>query len=169
MPCNVLTLHARVEGQPREVPSPSVICAAAQILSTASHGVLATTSLDGRPYAVPVTLALIEGDLYFHCAKRDGRRTKNLRENNRVSLSVIHHAKVMPKAFNVDYKSLLVEGRATEVTDDEKKRRYLKAFCLYHDATISPESLDAYFSRFFDQVALWRISTEHVSVKETNP
>lgn len=171
MACQVLTVHCRADADPSTCtkPTPNVICEAAKILAKASHGVLGTASSTGNPYAVPVTLALLEGDIYFHCAKREGHRTKNLRQNSRVSLCVIDHASVVPGAFNVDYQSLLVEGRAVEVTDLDKKRRFLKAFCLYRDPTLTDEAIEAYSRRFFDAATLWCIRAEHVSVKSTTP
>ncbi len=93
---------------------------AEEILRRGEWGVLSTASRTGQPYGVPVNYALIGRGIYFHCAL-EGDKLENLRHNNRVSFCVVGDTEVMPAQFATRYESVIVFGKAVEVSDEEKQ------------------------------------------------
>ena len=92
---------------------------ARDILQAGEYGILSTVSNDGQPYGVPVSYAYTGEVIYFHCAV-EGHKLDNLSSNNRVSFCVVGQTQVLPDKFATNYESVVVFGKAFEVTDDEK-------------------------------------------------
>src|SRR5512139_3273572 len=92
---------------------------AQEILRAGEYGVLSTVSADGQPYGVPVSYAYTGEVIYFHCAL-EGHKLDNLNSNNRVSFCVVGKTTVLPDKFATNYESVIVFGKAVEVTSDEK-------------------------------------------------
>lgn len=92
---------------------------ASEILEAGEYGVLSTVSADGQPYGVPVSYRYTGDVIYFHCAP-EGYKLENLNSNNRVSFCVVGRTQVLPDKFATNYESVIVFGRAFEVTDAEK-------------------------------------------------
>ena len=57
-----------------------------EILKKEKRGVLCMTA-DGWPYGIPMDHVLLDGKLYFHCAKA-GKKLEALREDDRVCYTV---------------------------------------------------------------------------------
>lgn len=89
------------------------------ILQEGEYGVLSTVSSGGQPYGVPVSYVYTGEVIYFHCAV-EGHKLDNLSSNNKVSFCVVGKTQVLPDKFATNYESVIVFGRAFEVTDDEK-------------------------------------------------
>ena len=92
---------------------------AKEILQAGEYGVLSTVSVDGQPYGVPVSYSYTGDVIYFHCAV-EGHKLENLSGNNRVSFCVVGKTQVLPDKFATNYESVIIFGKAFEVTDDEK-------------------------------------------------
>jgi nitroimidazol reductase NimA-like FMN-containing flavoprotein (pyridoxamine 5'-phosphate oxidase superfamily) len=102
---------------------------ALQFLDIAQDGVLSTISIDnGYPYSTSVNHVVMDGCIYFHCAKA-GHKIDNILENNKVSFFAVAESKIDEKAYTTKFKSVHVFGRATVVTNKEefKKALYLIA------------------------------------------
>jgi uncharacterized protein len=89
------------------------------ILQAGEYGILSTVSGDGQPYGVPVSYSYTGDVIYFHCAI-EGHKLENLSGNNKVSFCVVGKTQVLPEKFATNYESVIVFGKAFEVTDDEK-------------------------------------------------
>ena len=89
------------------------------ILEQGEYGVLSTVSVAGQPYGVPVSYACTDEAIYFHCAL-EGHKLENLSRNNKVSFCAVGRTQVLPEKFATNYESVIVFGKAFEVTDDEK-------------------------------------------------
>lgn len=110
--------------------------AAKEILRAGEYGVLSTVSGDGQPYGVPVSYSYTGDVIYFHCAV-EGHKLENLSGNNQVSFCVVGKTRVLPDKFATNYESVIVFGRAYEVTDDEKHKGLLEILKKY-----SPDFID---------------------------
>jgi nitroimidazol reductase NimA-like FMN-containing flavoprotein (pyridoxamine 5'-phosphate oxidase superfamily) len=93
--------------------------AAWEILKKADHGVLSLISPEGEPYGLPLNYCVIDGAIYFHCAMA-GRKLDCLSANPAVSFCAIGSAEIIPREFTTRYESVIVFGRAGEVTGAEK-------------------------------------------------
>jgi uncharacterized protein len=109
---------------------------AQQILQIGEYGVLSTVSAEGQPYGVPVGFAYTGEVIYFHCAI-EGHKLDNLSSNKRVSFCVVGKTQVLPDKFATNYESVIVFGKAYEVTDDEKHAGLVELLKKY-----SPDFVD---------------------------
>ncbi len=92
---------------------------AIEILKKGEYGILSTISVDGGPYGVPVSYRYSGSAIYFHSAT-EGHKIENLKANNSVSFCVVGKTEVLPDKFATKYESVIVFGKAFELTDDEK-------------------------------------------------
>ena len=103
---------------------------AQEILQAGEYGVLSTVSADGQPYGVPVSYRYTGDVIYFHCAA-EGHKLENLRSNNRVSFCVVGKTEILPETFGTKYESVIVFGKAYEVTAEEKHTGLLELLEKY--------------------------------------
>ena len=106
---------------------------AREVLCKAPYVTVSMTCPDGLPYAVPLSLAKGEGDVfYFHCAHK-GKKLDCIAHQPMVCLSAVTKCKpvVGPKddSFTLEFKSAIAQGRAEIVTDEAKKTEALRLIC----------------------------------------
>ena len=97
---------------------------AREILDKGEYGILSTMSADGQPYGVPVSYACGQDVIYFHCAPT-GHKLENLSGNNKVSFCVVGQTELVPEEFGTKYESVIVLGKAFEVSEAEKRQGLL--------------------------------------------
>ena len=133
------------------------------LLAGAEYGVLGL--VDGCwPYAVPLSFVLMDGALYFHCA-REGRKIDVLAANSRACFTVVGATlPVYDGGFSTYYKSVMVFGRVTPVEDDDEKTRVLFALAeKYLPADMDKAEKD--LTRSFKRTAVYKIAMEQVTGK----
>ena len=108
---------------------------AKEILKKGEYGILSTVSRDGQPYGVPLNYSHVGNIIYFHSAL-EGHKVDNIRENDNVSFCIVGEAEILPDKFSTKYKSVIVFGRMSEVTGDEKKQGLLELLKKYSPAFI---------------------------------
>ena len=90
--------------------------AAMEILEKGKTGILAVMGDGGYPYAVPLNYACHDNTIFFHCA-HEGHKIEALRNCSKVSFCVVDMDEVVPETLSTDYRSVIVFGRARELTD----------------------------------------------------
>lgn len=100
------------------------------------------------PYVVPFIFFFDEkkNEILLHCAKK-GRKIRAISSNNRVCFEVDEMKEIIsvdaPCEFDLAYRSVLVEGRATLMTDDMDKadalNKIFKKYAPNHGGAISKE------------------------------
>ena len=118
---------------------------AKDVLENAEYGVLSMASPNGEPYGIPLNFCLMNNAIYFHCAP-EGRKIELLLRNNAVSFCVVGETEVLRDQFAMKYESVIVSGRAEDVTGNEKQsaleglvKKYSKAFYAEGAAKISAD------------------------------
>ena len=95
-----------------------------------AYGHLATVGPDNTPYITPINYIYADRAIYIH-TKFSGRKLDNIRANSRVCFTInsMGNLYVGDKAcdFSMRYWSILIEGRAEEVTDIAVKRMAIDA------------------------------------------
>ena len=137
--------------------------AALEILKMCSSGVLGVSGDDGYPYTVPLSYALKDDTLYFHCAKT-GHKIDGLARNDKVTFCVIAQDEVIPKTFTTHFRSVIVFGRARIVTEDAERRLGLE--CLA--AKYSPDYLaggQQEIEKDWNRVCVIALKIEHMTGK----
>ena len=89
------------------------------ILEKGLYGVLATTGVDGYPYATPLSYIYHDGKIYFHCAPT-GLKMENILHCDKVSFTVVTDVETLPGQFSTKYRSVILFGRARNVEGSEK-------------------------------------------------
>src|SRR6202021_3339336 len=88
-------------------------------------------SVDGQPYVIPTGFARVENTLYIH-GSAASRMLRTLAEGVQVCVTVtlLDGLVLARSAFHhsMNYRSVVMLGRATRVDDREEKLRVLRAF-----------------------------------------
>jgi nitroimidazol reductase NimA-like FMN-containing flavoprotein (pyridoxamine 5'-phosphate oxidase superfamily) len=137
-------------------------------------GVLALCD-EGSPYAVPVNYVWVDGSVFFHGAG-SGRKIDVLLRNPSVCFTVFEEFATVddPVPCHVDtaYRSVMLFGEATRVTDPEVLAGVLQEFLgKYtpgrHTHPLTPGFVENYRSGVDGQaVGLFRIAVHDLTAKE---
>ena len=138
-------------------------CDAKSILHAGEYGILSTCSADGIPYGTPVNYVYNDDVLYFHCAKDVGKKVRNMRECSQVSFTVVGKTCLLPEQFGTLYESVIVEGTAREV-DDQERKLALDLIIDKYSAQFK-ESGQNYIKGAWDRVAVYAIKPSQISAK----
>lgn len=84
------------------------------ILKKGEYGILSTVSMDGKPYAVPISYAWKDGLIHLHCAANVGRK-----------LDVILTGQIMPSKDKQASLIALLEKYSKDFL--EKRMQYINA------------------------------------------
>jgi nitroimidazol reductase NimA-like FMN-containing flavoprotein (pyridoxamine 5'-phosphate oxidase superfamily) len=96
---------------------------AAEILKTATYGILSTVGEDNIPYGVPLSYCYQDNKIYFHSAMV-GHKLDNIAFNNQVSFCVVTDVETLPAQFGTKYRSVILFGTIQELEVAEKKEAY---------------------------------------------
>ncbi|WP_195283399.1 pyridoxamine 5'-phosphate oxidase family protein [Harryflintia acetispora] len=107
---------------------------AQKILRECEYASFCTVGADGAPYSVPVSPVLLQGAVYFHCAKQ-GQKLDNIARDPRVSLCCVGKTRLLPEEFSTLFESAVVTGRASMVEDEAQKVEVLRAICQKYAAS----------------------------------
>jgi nitroimidazol reductase NimA-like FMN-containing flavoprotein (pyridoxamine 5'-phosphate oxidase superfamily) len=114
-----------------------------RILSLANIGRLATKGQDGYPYITPLNFVGLEGNIYFHCARK-GEKLDNLRRDPRVCFEVDVPLSYLDIGLDPSrpicqlhqyYHCVIIRGTATAVKDSALKTAALNALISKHENT----------------------------------
>lgn len=134
-----------------------------QILIKNTSGVLAVLGDDGYPYAIPLSYGYVGQRLYFHSAN-EGHKIDAIRNHDQVSFCVIDQDDVIQETFTTHYRSVIVFGKATIITDDMEKKKALEVLVEKYSPNFiekgAREITDA-----FNQVSVIELIIEHKSGK----
>lgn len=111
------------------------------LLDRGQWGVLATADGEGIPLATPLSYVLLDGAIYFHCAKT-GHKLDNIKARPSVCFSVVGPTQpaLIDGNFTTYYESALVHGTAAPVYDEAERRRVLLALCEKYMPGHTPEA-----------------------------
>ncbi|MDR3050995.1 MAG: pyridoxamine 5'-phosphate oxidase family protein [Oscillospiraceae bacterium] len=135
------------------------------VVETENHGVLSVTGDEGWPYGIPLNHVLLDGALYFHCAKA-GHKLDALAAEPRACFTVVRGpleapADILPNTLGT-YESAVVFGHVSLVADADRVAA-LEALCArYAPARVGDA---AYFAKHMPGVAVLRMAVSHITGK----
>lgn len=117
---------------------------ALEVMCKAPYITVSFTRLDGTAYGVPLSLASVDGEVwYFHCAPA-GDKLDAIAVHPEVCLSAVTQCKptVGPKdgSFTLQYRSAIAFGRAELVADEAEKVQALRII----SERFLPQHMDAF-------------------------
>lgn len=133
-----------------------------ELLKEGREGVLSTISENGYPYGIAVNYVYHNNYIYFHCANK-GHKLDNIAKNNKVSFFVSSNIEILPKYFTTHYKSSVVFGRASIVTDDEKRDAIIAIGNKYSHPHM--EEGIKYIDRAINALTVVKIEIDHLTGK----
>jgi uncharacterized protein len=133
------------------------------ILNKHSSGVLAVHGENGYPYTIPISYTFDNDSLYFHSAN-EGHKIDAIRNNDKVSFCVIDQDDVIQQTFTTNYRSVVVFGRATIVTDALHRQMALESLVKKYSPDFIREGKQE-IMQAWDQVSVIMISIEHKTGK----
>lgn len=136
---------------------------ALQVLDKCEWATIAMITPEGTPYCVPVTIARIDGFIYFHCAK-DGRKIDCLNNCDDVCVSCVGNTERLSDEFSTKYESAIIFGKAIHVRDDEEKINALRALCIRHTPANMP-NFDEAIAKSLWRTDIWKVSIDSISGK----
>ena len=136
-----------------------------EILMRNTSGVLAVFGDGGYPYAVPLSYVYDNGTLYFHCAK-SGHKLDAIKACDRVSFCVIDQDLVVPKEYTTYFRSVILFGRASIMTQEDEIRGAIEKLAVKYYPDDSKENRDSAIEREYKAMCMVKIQIEHMSGKE---
>ena len=99
------------------------------------QGVLSMAAAD-EPYALPINHAYVDGRFYFHCANA-GRKLDLIERNPRVTSVISNYygnraARAKAMKCHGQWESIIAEGRARIVADDDEIIAGMKTYMAYY-------------------------------------
>lgn len=144
----------------RELTRDEAFC----ILERGEYGTLSMIDSDGKPYAVPITYAVLEQDIILHSTNADGRRKSSLTVNPEVCFSVVTDTKVLPEQFGTLYCSAIARGKAELIIEEGKKKKALVEFLRKYSVDYIEQGTH-YIESAIGQVDVWRIRIQELTGK----
>lgn len=136
----------------------------AAILNSCTNAVLSLVDTDGAPYGVPISYAYDgAGHIYLHSAL-SGHKIDCISSEARCSLCVVAQDHIVPEEFTTYYRSVIVSGRISMITDKDETIRGLHLLCGKYCHGIDPTNE---INRFISVVRVLRIDIERISGKES--
>lgn len=132
------------------------------LLNNGEYGFLSTVGNNGYPCIVPVSYVYLENCIYFHCAT-EGQKLDNIRQNDKVSFSVVGDTKILAEKFSTNYKSVVIYGRAKEVEDEYKSKLLMELIKKYSNEFY--EKGMKYVENAKDKTMLIKIDIDHITGK----
>jgi len=139
-----------------------VLSEAIGILQNGEYGILSMCTPTNEGYGVPLNYVFFANAVYFHCAL-EGSKLEYLRKNNKVTFCVVGKTNVLPATFGTLYESVIVNGKTSEVDDDEKLEALIQIIKKY-SADFIPEGKE-YIDKLIDKVKVIRLTIESISGK----
>ncbi len=129
---------------------------AKELLFEGEYGLLSMVDAQGRPYGIPISF-VYDGkqSLYLHCAP-EGRKLSALQHQKEVSFCIVGYTQVEPSKFTTNYESVVIEGIAALVQDDEERWKALRLI-LEKYAPRDIETGMCYSEKSFHRTAVLRI------------
>lgn len=137
---------------------------ALEILKGNSTCTLALISENGYPYSLPISYSYNDGKIYFHGAK-EGHKYDAIKNNDKISLSIINDDNVIQEKYTNKYKSVIVFGKVRILEDIDE----IKTACRRFAETVCPNALEGIeeeIAKDIHQTAMYEVTPEHITGKE---
>lgn len=135
-----------------------------QLFRDAEYGVLSVTDENNMPYGVPMSFALSDNVIYFHCSAAGGKRISGIRHDPNACFTVIGDTKLLPPKFATLYMSGIAYGKIEIISDDTEKQKGIEAILQKY----SPDHIEngmKYIASALDKIYVLKLEIEKITGK----
>lgn len=135
-----------------------------QLFRDAEYGVLSVTDENNMPYGVPMSFALSDNVIYFHCSAVGGKRISGIRHDPNACFTVIGDTKLLPQKFTTLYMSGIAYGKIEIISDDTEKQKGIEAILQKY----SPDHIEngmKYIASALDKIYVLKLEIEKITGK----
>lgn len=135
-----------------------------QLFRDAQYGVLSVTDENNMPYGVPMSFALSDNVIYFHCSAAGGKRISGIRHDPNACFTVIGDTKLLPQKFATLYMSGIAYGKIEIISDDTEKQKGIEAILQKY----SPDHIEngmKYIASALDKIYVLKLEIEKITGK----
>ncbi len=137
-----------------------------ELLKNEKRGVLSVIGDNGYPYGIPLNHYYAEdGKLYFHGA-REGHKLDSVKACDKVCYTVFDKGYRREGEWALNVKSVVVFGRMSLVSDDEKAKEICTQLCKKF--TDDEKYLEYELKNSFSRVQCLELTPEHITGKLVN-
>jgi len=135
---------------------------AEEVLKSGTYGVLSMVGKNGYGYGIPLNYVYKNNSIFFHCSL-EGQKLENISINEKVSFCVVGEAIPLSEKFTMQYKSVIVFGRAHEIVGEEKMNSLVSIVEKYSGDHLEKGKETA--AKFIDKTRGFRIDIEQITGK----
>lgn len=135
----------------------------AEILENGLFGTLSTVGEEDVPYGVPMSYAVSDGKIYFHCAP-EGHKLDNILYNNNVCFTVVDGVETIAEKFSTKFRSVIAFGKISVVEDAAEKQKGIEAIMMKYSSEFA-EAGREYIEKYYGKFKILRIDIENISGK----
>lgn len=146
-----------------------------QILDNSEYGTLALCK-DNIPYSVPINFCTLDGQIYFHGAKK-GKKVSLIEENSNASFSVVENYSLIQSYFSTKdnlacpatqfFKSIIAQGKIEFVEEYEEKANALEALMqkLQPEGKYIPLNDKSVYEKKINSVLVYKLVIDNIEGK----
>ncbi|RHR40890.1 MULTISPECIES: pyridoxamine 5'-phosphate oxidase family protein [Parabacteroides] len=135
-----------------------------RLLESGEYGFLAMEGVNGYGYGIPISYVLNDDKcIYFHCAP-EGYKLECLKQNPKVSFSVVGETRVIPGQFTTAYESAIAFGTIHMDLPVEERMLALRLLAKKYCSGFEVVG-EKYIAGSFKRTNVLRLDIEHISGK----
>ena len=137
---------------------------AIELINTSEYGILSMVNTEGGGYGIPMSYAVSDnGDIYFHCAP-EGHKLDNLKQDNRVTFTIVGPTEVVPEKFTTRYESVILFG-TIEMNISEQERTDALWLIVKKYSPKFTEIAEKYIKGSFHRTNILKLNVERFTAK----
>lgn len=135
-----------------------------KLFEETEYGVLSIIDENNMPYGVPMSFALCDNAIYFHCSIAGGKKISGIEHCSNASFTVVAHTQLLPEQFATLYISGIAYGTVGIVRDEVEKRKGIEAILHKY----SPDHIEKgmnYIDRAIDKIHILKFEIQGMTGK----
>ena len=133
-----------------------------KLFREAEYGVLSIVDENNMPYGVPMSFALCENNIYFHCSAAGGKKISSIEHCRNASFTVVAHTQLLPQQFATLYMSGIAYGTIGIVQDEAERRKGIEAILHKYSPDYMEKGME-YIDRVIDKIYVLRFENEKMT------
>ena len=135
-----------------------------RLFREAEYGVLSIVDENNMPYGVPISFALCENNIYFHCSSAGGKKISSIEHCRNASFTVVDHTQLLPQQFATLYMSGIAYGTIGIVQDEAEKRKGIEAILHKYSPDYMEKGME-YITHAIDKIYVLKFEIEKLTGK----